>query len=154
VSSHDRAIVLLGFFSSAVWAESGPVRETTSPAFIGKLMPAFYNGWLYSFWPWQFVTLFAPDGQILNLAAQGRGNGKVNVESVAIHLDGTLAIAWADPPNAGVNIRDHYGTLIRSIDTGRSFRLIFRLVTMARCGRLAGKPIRRDRFIPRRRITQ
>jgi hypothetical protein len=83
-------------------------------------MPGFYNGYLYSCVQSHIVTLFAPDGQLaLNLRIEGRGNGSVKVESVAVDSDGTLAVAWVDKPNAGIDIRDSFGKLVRSIDTGR-----------------------------------
>ena len=81
-------------------------------------MPAIYNGYLYSC-ERDHTTLFAPDGRISTLRIEGRGNGRVKVESVAIDSDGTLAIAWLDQPNAGIDIRDSSGNLVHSMDTGR-----------------------------------
>ena len=115
-----RAIALLGILSLPAWSGSGPVSEASAPAIINNILPAFYNGYLYSCYPGQVVTLFAPDGHlVLAVPIQGRGNGKVFLESVAIDSDGTLAVAWLDEPNAGIDIRDSSGNLIRSIDTGR-----------------------------------
>jgi hypothetical protein len=115
-----RVIAFLGILSLPAWSASGPVSEASAPAIINNILPAFYNGYLYSCFPGQVVTLFAPDGHfILALPIQGRGNGRVFLESVAIDSDGTLAIAWLDQPNAGIDIRGSSGDLIRSIDTGR-----------------------------------
>jgi hypothetical protein len=114
-----RVITLLGILSLPTWSESGPVSEASAPAIIGTLMPALYNGYLYSVVSGHMVTLFAPNGQcILNLPIEGRGSGRVSVQSVAIDTDGTLAIAWVAEPNAGIDTRDSFGKLVRSIDTG------------------------------------
>jgi hypothetical protein len=114
-----RAITLLSILSLPAWTENAPVSEASASAIIGALMPAFYNGYLYSRAPDNTVTLFAPDGHcVLNLVIEGRGNGRVSVESVAIDTDGTLAVGWVDAPNAGIDIRDPLGKLVRSIDTG------------------------------------
>jgi hypothetical protein len=108
-----RVITLLGILSLPTWSEkSGPVSEASAPAIIGTFMPALYNGYLYSVVQNHVVTLFAPNGQcILNLPIEGRGEGGVSVESVAIDADGTLAIAWVDEPSAGIDIRDSFGKL-------------------------------------------
>jgi hypothetical protein len=116
-----RAIAFLGILSLPVWSANGPVLEASAPAIVGSALPAFYNGYLFSGYPRDIVTLFAPDGRsALTLPRiQGRGNGEVHVESVAIDSDGTLAVAWVDRPSAGIDIRDSAGKLVRSIDTGR-----------------------------------
>lgn len=113
-----RAVGFLVILGLPAWPASGPVSEASAPAIIGNLMPAIYNGYLYSC-ERDHITLFAPDGRISSFRIEGRGNGKVQVESVAVDSDGTLAIAWVDQPNAGVDIRDWSGNLVRSIDTGR-----------------------------------
>jgi len=113
-----RAIAILGILSLPAWSESGPVSEASAPAIIGRIMPGFYNGYLYSCERDQ-IKLFAPDGRISSLRIQGRGNGRVKAESVAVDSDGTLAIAWLDRPNAAIDIRDSSGNLVRSMDTGR-----------------------------------
>ena len=116
-----RAITLLGILSLPACSENAPVSEASAPALIGTLMPAFYNGYLYSCAPDNTVTLFAPDGHsVLNLVIEGRGNGRVSVESVAIDTDGALAVGWVDSATAtaGIDIRDSLGKLVRSIDTG------------------------------------
>lgn len=114
-----RMVTLLAIVGACAWTQSGPVREMSAAAIIDDRMPAFYNGYLYSFRPAHIITLFAPNGQIvLTLPIQGRGNGKVSVQSVAIDSDGKLAIGWEDFPNAGIDIRDSLGNLLRSIDTG------------------------------------
>jgi hypothetical protein len=41
------------------------------------------------------------------------------VLAVAIDSDGALAIAWNDTPGAGIDIRDSFGSLVRTIYTGR-----------------------------------
>jgi hypothetical protein len=114
-----RVVALAAICGAAACAASGPVREAVSPAILGRAMPAFYNGYLYSLEPRHVVNLFAPDGSPpLTLVIPGHGNGKVNVESVAVDTDGSLAIAWADLPDAGIDLRDAMGNLIRTIDTG------------------------------------
>lgn len=114
-----RAITLLGILSLPAWPENAPVSEASAPAIIGQLMPGFYNGYLYSVAPHNTLTLFAPDGHcVLNLVIEGRGNGRASVKSIAVDTDGTLAIGWVDSPNAGIDIRDSLGKLVRSIDTG------------------------------------
>ena len=116
-----RTLPLLVLFGLTVWAaDSGPVRESSVPAIIGIVMPAFYNGYLYSTEPHHVLTLFAPDGhELFSLPLPGCGNGNVSVESVAVDSNGMLAIAWQDRPNAGIDIRELSGALVRSIDTGR-----------------------------------
>jgi hypothetical protein len=114
-----RSVAVLTLLSLSAWAAIGPVHEASAPALIGRVMPGLYNGYLYSAEPRHVLTLFAPDGhELFSLPFPGRGNGKVGVESIAIDSDGTLAVAWQDPPKAGIDIRDLSGTLIRSIDTG------------------------------------
>jgi hypothetical protein len=115
-----RAITLLWILSSCAWTQSGPIREMSARAIIARLMPGFYNGYLYSCEPRHIITLYAPNGQIvLTLPIQGWGNGRVGVQSVAIDSDGALAIGWSDLPNVGIDIRDSFGNLVRSLDTGR-----------------------------------
>ncbi len=115
-----RTIPLLALLSWPAWPANGPVREASAPAIVGRLMPGFYDGYLYSAEPRNVLTLFAPDGhQLFSLPIAGHGNGQVAVESAAVDTDGTLAVAWRDTPNAGIDIRDLSGTLLRSIDTGR-----------------------------------
>jgi len=113
-----RTIALIGILSLPAWSANGPVSESSAPAIIGRIMPGFYSGYLFSC-EGDDITLFAPDGRISTLRIEGRGNGRVKVESVAVDSDGTLAIAWVDQPNAGIDIRDSSGNLVRSIDTGR-----------------------------------
>jgi hypothetical protein len=44
-----RAIALFVVVSLSAWAQSGPVREVSSPALIAHApIPAFYNGYLYA----------------------------------------------------------------------------------------------------------
>ncbi len=116
-----RTVPLLAVLSFPAWAASNaPVQESSAPAIVGAVLPGFYNGYLFSTEPRHVLTLFAPDGhELFSLPFAGHGNGKTGVESAAIDADGTLAVAWHDPPNAGIDIRDLSGTLIRSIDTGR-----------------------------------
>ena len=115
-----RVLTLLGISSACAWTQSAPIREMSAAAIIDDLMPAFYNGYLYSCRPPHIVTLFAPTGQIvLTVPIQGRGNGDVSVQSVAIDTDGMLAIGWRSIANSGIDIRDSFGNLRRSIDTGR-----------------------------------
>ena len=115
-----RAIAVLGLFSVAICSQSAPLQESSSSALFGNLLPGFYNGYLFYCQPSHVLTLFAPDGRlILTLPIQGHGNGDAQILSVAIESDTTLAIAWIDFPNAGIDIRDFYGNVIRTIDTGR-----------------------------------
>ena len=125
-----RAITILGILSFSAWAESGPVREASSPAIRGHTLPGFYNGYLYACDPGpslsmglqtrSSVTIFAPDGHMVStFTIQGRGNGQVLVLAVGIDANGTSAIAWRDLPAAGIDIRDASGNLVRTIDTGR-----------------------------------
>jgi hypothetical protein len=114
-----RTAPLLVLLSLPAWPAEGPLREASAPAIVGNSMPGFYNGYLYSAEPRHVLTLFAPDGhELFSLPLAGRGNGKVAIESVAIDSDGTLALAWQDSPNAGIDIRNLSGSLVRSIDTG------------------------------------
>lgn len=116
-----RTPALLVLFGLTVWAaDNGPVRESSAPAIIGLAMTAFYNGYLYSTEPHHVLTVFAPDGnELFSLPLPGHGNGNVSVESVAVDSNGMLAVAWRDTPNAGIDIREASGTLLRTIDTGR-----------------------------------
>ena len=115
-----RLVTLLSVLSACAWSQSGPVREMSAAAIIGQLMPGFYNGYLYSCEPRHIITLFGPDGQIiLTLPIQGRGNGGASIASLAIDSDRTLAVGWSELHDAGIDIRDISGNLIRSINTGR-----------------------------------
>jgi hypothetical protein len=117
-----RTVPLLALLSLSAFSANLPVREASTPAIVSQRLPGFYNGYLYSVEPKHVLTLFAPDGhELFSLPFPGRGNGKVSVESVAIDADGTLAVAWQDPPNAGIDIRDLSGTPLRTIDTGGFF---------------------------------
>src|SRR5580658_7660831 len=87
-----RTVTLLALLSLPAWPANGPLQEATASAFISSKMPGFYNGYLFSAEPKHVLTLFAPDGhELFSLPFQGRGNGKVGIESVAIDSDGTLA---------------------------------------------------------------
>jgi len=114
-----RSIALLAVFGSLAWTQNLPVREALSASIMGP-MPGFYNGYLYQCQPDDMVTLFAPSGEgILTVPIQGGGDSRVEVMSVAIDDDGTLAISRVGLPKIGIDIRDSSGNLIRSIDTGR-----------------------------------
>jgi hypothetical protein len=113
-------LIVLGLVGGAMWAQGGPLREASSGALMGGVMPAFYDGYLYACVPDAMVNLFAPDGHNLaSFAIQGGGNRKVRVLSVGIAPDQTLAVGWVDFPSAGIDIRDASGNLVRTIDTGR-----------------------------------
>jgi hypothetical protein len=116
-----RAIALFGIVSLSTWAQSQPVREVSTPALIAHgPLPAFYNGYLYSAGPsgqHDSMTLFAPDGHVV--ATVFASKSKAVIGSIAIGSDGTLAVAWGDLRSQGIDIRDSYGSLIRTIDTGR-----------------------------------
>jgi hypothetical protein len=115
-----RTVSLLALLSLPAWPANVSLQEASAPAFVSNKMPGFYNGYLFSAEPKHVLTLFAPEGhELFSLPFQGRSNGKVGIESVAIDSDGTLAVAWQDLPSAGIDIRDLSGTLLRSIDTGR-----------------------------------
>src|ERR1700677_520718 len=113
-----KAMTILAICALPAWAQQ--LREAFSPALIEHRMPSFYNGYLFSVAPQHVMTLFAPDGRlVLTLPILGQGNGHPSVQSVAIDGDGTLAVGWFDTPNAGIDIRDSLGNLLRTIDTGR-----------------------------------
>ncbi len=115
-----RIVPLLAFLSLPAWPANVPVQEASAPAIVGKAMPGFYNGYLFSAEPSHVLTLFAPDGhELFSLPIQGHGNGNIQIKSVAIDSDGTLAVSWVDRPDAGIDIRDLSGTLVRSFNTGR-----------------------------------
>jgi hypothetical protein len=116
-----RAVALFAVVSLSARAQSGPVREVSSPALIAHApIPAFYNGYLYTLGPdgeHTSMTLFAPDGHVV--ATLASSNTNASVRSIAIDSDGTLAVAWAALTSRGIDIRDPYGSLLRTIDTGR-----------------------------------
>jgi len=115
-----RIVPLLAVLSLAAWPANVPVQEASAPAIVGERMPGFYNGYLFSAEPSHVLTLFAPDGhELFSLPIQGHGNGNIQIESLAIDSDGTLAVSWVDRPDAGIDIRDLSGTLLRSFSTGR-----------------------------------
>jgi hypothetical protein len=113
-----RAIALFAVVSLSAWAQSGPVREVSSPALVGHGRDrGFYNGYLYSAGLGgrrDSMTLFAPDGQVV--ATLVASKSKAVIESIAVDSDGTLAVAWRDP-SQGIDIRSPNGSLIRTIDT-------------------------------------
>jgi hypothetical protein len=114
-----RIAPLLAFLSLPAWPANVPVQEASAPAIIGRAMPGFYNGYLFSAEPSHVLTLFAPDGhELFSLPIQGHGNGNIHIMSVAIDSGGTLAVSWVDRPDAGIDIRDLSGKLVRTIDTG------------------------------------
>ena len=114
-----RIVPLLAFLSLPAWPANVPVQEASAPAIIGTAMPGFYNGYLFSAEPSHILTLFAPDGhELFSLPIQGHGNGNIHIESIAIDSDGSLAVSWVDRPDAGIDIRDLSGKLVRTIDTG------------------------------------
>jgi hypothetical protein len=99
-------------------AQSGSVKESSAPAFIENLMPALYNGYLYTIRPRHVLTLFAPDGhQMLTLPLIG--NDTVSILNVAIDSDTTLALSRRDEAGAAIELRDAFGNLLQSINTGR-----------------------------------
>jgi hypothetical protein len=115
-----RIVPLVAFLSLPAWPANIPVQEASAPAIVGNTMPGFYNGYLFSAEPSHVLTLFAPDGhELFSLPIQGHGNGNIHIKSVAIDSDGTLAVSWVDRPDAGIDIRDLSGTLLRSFNTGR-----------------------------------
>jgi hypothetical protein len=115
-----RATILLAIVSVSVWAQSGTVREASSPLLVGHGRDrGFYNGYLYSAGLGGLrdsMTLFAPDGHVV--ATLVASKSKAVIDSIAIDSDGTLAVAWRDP-SQGIDIRSPNGSLIRTIDTGR-----------------------------------
>jgi len=116
-----RLVTLLAVVSVSALSETGPLWEVRSSAVIGgSLIPAFYNGYLYSASPPNNLTLFAPDGRLsVNLLLQDHGNSKVNLMAVAVDADGSLAIGWKTQSNAGIDLHTPSGDLLRTIDTGR-----------------------------------
>lgn len=116
-----RVLGLLGVFSLWGLAASLPVREVTSEANIeeGRLIPAFYHGYIY----WigldggeNTIRIYAPGGHLAFALASENGS----VQSLAIDRDGTMALAWWSPQKSGgIEFRNSYGQLTRTIQTGR-----------------------------------
>jgi hypothetical protein len=116
-----RAIALLGIIGACAWSQNSPspIRGMWAPS-MSPRVPGFYNGYLFWCEPHNFLTLYSPEGSVaLTLEIQGRGNGYASIQSIAIDSDGRLAVGWSDLPDAGIDIRDMSGKIIRSIDTGR-----------------------------------
>jgi hypothetical protein len=114
-----RAISALLLLNLRALPADGPIREARAPAFVSNYVPGFYKGYLYFCEPGGVLTLFAPDGQeVFSLPFEGHGNGLVRIESMAVDSSKILAVGWQDRPNAGIDIRDLSGNLIRTIDTG------------------------------------
>jgi len=114
-----RIISTLVLLSLRALPADAPVREASASAISSNHMPGFYNGYLFAAQPRDVLTLFAPDGQeLFSLPFEGHDNGLVAIESIAIDSNNTLAVAWQDRHNAGIDIRDLSGKLVRTIDTG------------------------------------
>jgi hypothetical protein len=112
-----RVSILLGLLTILTQAQIISLKESTSASLLSDLVPAFYNGYLYSRTPANVLTLFAPDGrQMLTLPLKGGSN--ISVLSAAVDSDTTVAVAWSDEHKAGIEIRDWLGNQIRSIDAG------------------------------------
>jgi hypothetical protein len=92
-----RASTIFGILSFSTWAEGRPVRQASAPAIIDNLMPAFYNGYLYSSAPRNSLTVFAPDGNVvLSLVVQGHGGDRLEVLAVPAHLSfGEDHLLWS-----------------------------------------------------------
>src|SRR5215472_6238282 len=114
-----RTIAVIGLVGFVLSAGDIPIKESSARAIIAHRMPKFHNGYLYLVAPDHIVTVFAPDGHQLQISISGKGHDHVSIEGVAIDKDGALAIAWSDVPDAGIDFRDTYGNLIRTIDTGK-----------------------------------
>ena len=112
-----RILTLIGFLGS-LQAQNGALKESSAPAFIENLMPAFYNGYLYTIRPRHVLTLFAPDGhQMLTLPLIG--DDTVSILNVAVDSDTTLALSRRDETGSAIELRDALGNLLQSINTGR-----------------------------------
>jgi hypothetical protein len=99
-------------------AQSGSVKESSAPAFIENLMPALYDGYLYTISPRHVLTLFPPDGrQVLTLPLVG--NDTVRILNAAIDSETTIALSRRDGAGSAIELRDAFGNLLQSINTGR-----------------------------------
>ncbi len=113
-----RIPAIVGILSFSLWAQSGSLKESSAPAFIENLMPALYNGYLYSIGPRHVLTVFPPDGrQVLTLPLIG--NDPVSILNAAIDSDTTIALARRDGAGSAIELRDALGNLLQSINTGR-----------------------------------
>jgi hypothetical protein len=94
------------------------VKESSAPAFIEGLMPALYNGYLYTIRPRHVLTLFAPDGhQVLTLPLTG--NDTISILNVAIDSDTTLALSRRDEAGSAIELTMHSAICFnRSIQDG------------------------------------
>jgi hypothetical protein len=115
-----RTLSVLSFATVIASAGDVPLKELSARAIIDHRMPSFRNGYLYVVDPANIITVFAPDGhQLVPISISGKGHGQVSIQSLAIDTDGTLAIGWTDAPDAGIDFRDQFGNLIRTMDTGK-----------------------------------
>jgi len=114
-----RALAAFGILSAVLAAAENPIKEISARAIIDRRMPSFRNGYLYVVDPNHIVTIFGPDGnQLTPIVITGKGHGHVSIQAVGVDTDGTLAISWSDSPDAGIDFRDRYGNLLRTMDTG------------------------------------
>ena len=113
-----RLLAIVGVLSLSLDAQSGSVKESSAPAFIEHLMPALYNGYLYTISPRHVLTLFPPNGrQVLTIPLIG--NDTVSILNAAIDSDTTVALSRRDEAGSGIELRDAFGNLLLSINTGR-----------------------------------
>ena len=97
------------------------MREVTSQATRAgnQLVPGFYKGYVY----WigrdgddKVANVYAPDGHLALVFVTE--NGKV--QNLAFDTDGTVAVSWWGPKKTGgIDFRDSYGKLTRTVETGR-----------------------------------
>jgi hypothetical protein len=112
-----KSIALLSAFSCLWGAENSPVREVTSQAakVSGKLIPAYYKGYVYWAGRQDPLTIFKPDGFSVpyDLAREK------TAQALAADTDGTVAIAWRTETHGGIDLFGADGAPVRSIETGR-----------------------------------
>lgn len=113
-----RIPAIVAVLSFSLCAQSGSLKESSAPAIIENLMPALYNGYLYTIGPRHVLTLFPSDGrQVLTLPLIGNDN--VSIRNAAIDSDTTIALSRRDEAGSGIELRDAFGNLLHSINTGR-----------------------------------
>ena len=104
--------------SLCLWgAENAPIREVTSQAAkaTGKLIPAYYQGYVYWAGPQETLTVFKPDGFYVPYDL----TPEKTAEALAADTDGRVAIAWRTETHGGIDLFDADGAAVRSIETGR-----------------------------------
>ena len=94
-----RNLAIAGILSVSLHAQNGPLKESSSPAFMEHVMPAFYDGYLYTIRPSYAVTLFASDGRpLLKVPLVSKD---VSIRSVAVDSDKSLALSGEEEAGSG-----------------------------------------------------